>query len=133
MFKENYINLLVCLSVLVFLTIACDGMSSVKGYVYDTNNKPLVNATVKFEAVEKGQPEESYRRVSQTDKAGKFDTGFTHAPFNTDLKLTASKEGYKTYESKFTSREAAEKQKKGEEYKIVLGCVDINQLNCSLI
>jgi hypothetical protein len=118
--KENLINLLICLAVLVFFILACDGGSRIRGYVYDTENKPIENATVKFEAVEKGELKESYQSIHQTDKNGKFDCMFTHAPFETQLKLTVSKPGYKTYESQFSSREAYKKLENNEEYRIIL-------------
>lgn len=91
-----------------------------RGFVYDAENKPIQNVTVKFEQVKKGEPKESYQSIQQTDKNGRFDAGFTHAPFDVELKLTVSKAGYKTYESQFSSSEAQKKLENKEEYRIVL-------------
>jgi hypothetical protein len=118
--KENIINLLICLAILFFFILACDGGSRVRGFVYDSENKPIQNAIVKFESVRKGEPEESYQSIEQTDKNGRFDCRFTHSPFETQLKLTVSKVGYKTYEIRFSSSEAQKKLENKEEYRIVL-------------
>ena len=120
MSKENLVNFLMCLAVLIFLILGCDGGSRVNGFVYDTENKPIENATVKFESVRKGEPEESYQSIEQTDKNGRFECGFMHAPFEVQLKLTVSKAGYILYESQFSSREAQKKLENKEEYRIVL-------------
>jgi len=118
--KENYRNCLLSLLIATFLVIACDGGSRIKGQVYDSEDKPIENATVKFEAIDKGELKESYQCIGRTAKDGKFDCGFLHSPFNIQLKLTVSKEGYKIHETEFSSREASKKLKSNEEYQIVL-------------
>ena len=42
----------------------------------------------------------------KTDNQGSFSVGFTHPPFNVDLVLTVSKDGYKTFEKSFRARDA---------------------------
>jgi len=125
--KSNYKNFGICLLILIFLMIGCDGASRITGHVYDSNNKPLENATVKFEAIDKGKPEESYQSTQQTDKQGKFDSMFMHAPFaGIPLRLTVSRSGYKTYQIEFTSDEAQRKLENKEEFIIVLEKSDLH-------
>ena len=51
----------------------------------------------------------------QTDNDGYYAVGVTHAPFEVQLTLTISKEGYNKFKKTFSSRE----EPKGD-YKIVL-------------
>ena len=118
--KKNYKNLFICILTCIFLILGCDGGSRIVGNVYDTENKPIENAEIKFEQIEKGETKESYQCSTKTDKDGKFGCGFTHAPKKVQLKLTVSKNGYKTYETEFSSIEAKEKMGNGSGFKIIL-------------
>jgi hypothetical protein len=118
--RKNCQNLLFALLALILLTLGCDGGSKVVGHVYDADNKPVENASVRFERIEKGKPESAYKCESKTDNSGKFSCGFVHEPFEVKLKLIVSKDGYKTYDTQFTSGEAREKADNGGGFRIVL-------------
>ena len=117
---NNYKNFLTCLIAFTFLILACDGGSKIIGNIYDSENKPIENAEVKFEQIKKGDPEAAYQCLTKTDKDGKFGCSFLHAPWKVELKLTVSKNGFKTYETEFSSTEANEEMGNGEGYKIIL-------------
>ena len=88
------------LGFIVLLSLfACDGFTHIQGRVTDTNGKPIEGAHVEMKT--SGRREEV-----KTDSHGSFSVGFTHAPFNVDLVLTVSKDGYKTYEKSFKARDA---------------------------
>jgi len=86
--------------VLLFL-FACDGFTHIQSKVSDTNGKPIEGAHVEMKT--SGHHEEV-----KTDNQGSFSVGFTHPPFNVDLVLTVSKDGYKTFEKSFKARDAKE-------------------------
>lgn len=117
---NNFKNMLICLTVFILFSIACDGGSKVVGSIYDSENKPVENAEVKFEQIEKGEPKTAYECATKTDKDGKFGCSFLHAPREVQLKLTIYKLGYKKYESQFSSKTAAEKMDNGMSLKVVL-------------
>ena len=79
--------------------LACDGFTHIQGKVTDTNGKPIEGAHVEMKTG--GRHEEV-----KTDTQGSFSVGFTHPPFNVDLVLTVSKDGYKTFEKSFRARDA---------------------------
>ena len=87
--------------VLVLLITACDGFTHIKGKVTDSNGKPVQGALVEMKTISGGRDDQS---KSAAD--GSFSVGFSHAPWNVDLALTISKEGYKTFEKRFKSAEA---------------------------
>ena len=80
---------------------ACDGFTHIQSKVTDTNGKAIEGARVEMKT--SGRHEEV-----KTDSQGSFSVGFTHSPFNVDLILTVSKDGYKTFEKSFTARDAKE-------------------------
>lgn len=89
-------------SLIVLLSLlACDGFTHIQGKVTDTNGKPIEGAHVEMKT--SGHHEET-----KTDSHGSFSVGFTHPPFNVDLVLTVSKDGYKTFEKSFKARDAKE-------------------------
>ena len=87
--------------VLALFTAGCDGFTHLQGRVTDMNSKPIQGAEVEMKTISGGRDDKSTTQVD-----GAFSVGFTHAPFNVDLMLTVSKEGYKTVERRFTSRDA---------------------------
>jgi hypothetical protein len=90
------------LTLILALSIAgCDGFTHIQGKVTDMNGKPIRGAAVKMKTISGGRDDES-----TTEDDGSFSVGFTHAPFNVDLMLTVSKEGYKTVERRFKSADA---------------------------
>ena len=90
------------LSFMLLLSVAgCDGFTHIKGRVTDTNGKPIQGALVEMKTISGGRDGQS-----KTDADGSFSVGFTHAPWNVDLSLTVSKQGYKTFEKRFKSEEA---------------------------
>ena len=80
---------------------ACDGFTHIRGKVTDTNGRPIEGAQVEMKTG-------GARSQVKTDSHGSFSVSFTHAPFNVDLVLTVSKDGYKTFEKPFKSRAAKE-------------------------
>lgn len=105
---KKYLSML-CILLSSLVLIACDGHTSVRGHVYDKKGKPIEGALV---LIETGR---DIKFDIQTDKEGYYAVGVTHAPFEVQLTLTVSKEGYKQYKKIFSSRE----EPKGD-YKIVL-------------
>lgn len=89
-----------CLIVLLGLA-ACDGFTHIGSKVTDTSGKPIQDAQVEMKTG--GRDEKT-----KTGADGSFSIGFTHAPFNVDLVVTVSKEGYKTFEKRFTARDASQ-------------------------
>jgi len=81
--------------------LACDGFTHIQGKVTDTNGKPIEGANV-------GMKTSGHHEETKTDSHGSFSVGFTHAPFNVDLVLTVTKDGYKTFEKYFKARDAKE-------------------------
>jgi hypothetical protein len=113
-------NLAFVASILIFLAIACDGGSRISGHVYDPHERPISNANVLFEAVEKGSPAESYQDESTSDESGRFHAGFTHAPYDVRLRLTVTKTGYKPYVSEFKASDAAKMNEDKHELIVIM-------------
>ena len=91
------------------------------GQINDSGGKPINDATVKFEVISKGQPEEAYIQTVQSDKNGRFSSLILHSPYESvGLRLTISKIGYRQYIYDFTSTEAREKLEKHDEFNITL-------------
>ncbi len=88
---------IIAILILIGVCLACDGTSRIGGRVVDASGRPVENASVLFEAVEKGQPEGYYQCTARTSADGTFGCGFVHAPRNVKLRLTIEKEGYTTY------------------------------------
>jgi len=90
------------LSLLLLLSVAgCDGFTHISGKVTDTNGKPIQGAEVRMKTISGGRDDKV-----KTDTEGSFTVGFSHAPWNVDLLLTVSKDGYKTFEKQFKSADA---------------------------
>ena len=87
--------------ILLLSLFACDGFTHIQGKVTDTSGKPIEGAQVEMKTG-------GARSQVKTDSQGSFNVSFTHAPFNVDLVLTVSKDGYKTFEKPFKSRDAKE-------------------------
>ncbi len=62
---------------------------------------PFQGAEVQMKTISGGRDDKV-----KTDTDGSFSVGFSHAPWNVDLSLTVSKEGYKTFEKRFKSEDA---------------------------
>ncbi len=77
---------------------ACDGGAITIGYVLDSDNQPITNALVKVEVVKTAGEKENYQCEVKTDKDGKFNCVFLHPLVTVQLRMTISKQGYKTYE-----------------------------------
>lgn len=106
---------------LIFIGIACDGNSRINGVLRDKEGKPVAEATIRFEVVEKGDPKESYEDFLKTDGKGVFHTSLMHAPFSgVRLRLTVFKEGFKASVIEFTSDEARRKLDANEGFDIIL-------------
>jgi hypothetical protein len=89
-------------TVVLLLSLAgCDGFTHIKGKVVDANGKSIQGALVEMKTVSGGRDDQV-----KTDADGSFSVGFTHAPFNVDLAVTVSKEGYNTFEKRFKSADA---------------------------
>jgi len=89
-----------CLVVL-FCLAACDGFTHIGSRVTDTNGKPIENAQVEMKT---GGRDGKVK----TGADGSFSIGFSHAPFNVELVVTVSKEGYKTFEKRFSALDASQ-------------------------
>ena len=63
-----------------------------------------------FETTNKGQPEGAYQCEVKTKPDGSFGCGFTHEPWNVKLRLTITKEGFKTYVRELFSNDLAKSQ-----------------------
>lgn len=119
--KRNRENLVLCLLILTLLLMGCSAGSRVNGHVYDTDNMPIENATVKFEQVGDFHGDTTHQSIHQTWSDGGFGCEFLHAAFfDVPLRITVSKEGYKPYQVDFTSSDAHKKLQNNEEFRIVL-------------
>ena len=88
-------------AILLLSLMACDGFTHIEGRVTDTNGKPIEGAQVEMKT-----PSGNRDDKGKTDADGSFRVGFTHAPFTISLLITISKEGYKTFERRFTAGNA---------------------------
>ena len=102
------------------MVIACDGFSRISGHVYDIDEQPISDAAIVFEAVEKGQPVESYQDAGKTNESGRFALGFVDSPFDHKLRLSVRKEGYKSYTTEMNTSDARKMMNESRELKIVL-------------
>jgi hypothetical protein len=119
--KKYYASLGLCLLISCFLMVGCMAGSRVNGHVYDADNMPIENATVKFEQVGDFHGDTTKQSVHQTWSDGGFGCEFLHAAFfDVPLRITVSKEGYKTYQTDFSSADAHKKLQNKEEFKIIL-------------
>ena len=94
---------LLLLFALICILSACDGFTHVTGKVMDENGKPVPGAMVELKTDSGGR-----RQQAKSAADGSFSVGFSHAPFQLDLTLTVSKQGYKSIETKFKSNQAKE-------------------------
>ena len=100
-------NGMIAVLTLMVVCLGCDGASRVGGTVVDANGRPIENASVLFEAVEKGDPKDAYQCTVKTSPQGTFGCGFVHAPRNVKLRLTIEKEGYAIYARELYSSDFA--------------------------
>ena len=90
------------LSVFLLLFLAsCDGYTHIKGKITDTSGRPIQGAQVRMKTISGGGDDNE-----TTDADGFFSVAFTHAPYNVDLLLMVTKEGYKPVEKRFKSADA---------------------------
>lgn len=92
---KNQTNLALVISVLLFLTLSCDAWVKVAGKIWDETGTPVANAKV---IVEQG---DSKVAEKMSEKDGSFDINENVCPLpgcSTHIKVTISKEGYRTYE-----------------------------------
>jgi hypothetical protein len=102
--KEGFV---VGMSFLIAVCLACDGASRIGGRVVDHDGKPIENASVLFETIEKGEPAEAYQCETRTSTDGVFGCGLVHQPWETRLRLTITKAGYNKYVRELSSGEVA--------------------------
>src|SRR5215203_2366924 len=86
---------------LALVLMGCDGFTHIRGRVTDVNGKPVDGALVQMKTISGGMDDRS-----KTGADGSFSVSLTHAPSNVDIKLTVSKDGYKTFEKVFKSADA---------------------------
>ena len=99
--RHEKITSIIYLSFLLCLVTSCDGGTSISGHVRDSSGKPIEGAKVNLYAGDRT----NFGDTSRTN--GYYQTSIMHAPFNdVQVKLTVSKEGFKTYEQTFLSGEA---------------------------
>ncbi len=85
--NRNHFSLVICSLIFVSVILGCDGMSHVSGEVYDSENWPIKEASVKFSAGH----DEKYPCEIKTSVDGSFNCGLTHAPFSgVPLHITVS-------------------------------------------
>ncbi|HLM02991.1 MAG TPA: carboxypeptidase-like regulatory domain-containing protein [Pyrinomonadaceae bacterium] len=80
-----------------FITLGCDGATSVTGNIMDEDGKPVAVAVVMLEV--DGRKEER-----RSNAAGYYEIGLTHAPFKSKAKPAVSKTGYQSFEQEFESQ-----------------------------
>ena len=102
--KEGF---LVGILFLIAVCLACDGSSRIGGRVVDHEGKPIENASVLFETIDKGEPPEGYQCETKTSAEGFFGCGLVHQPWETLLRLTITKTGYNKHVSELSSGEVA--------------------------
>lgn len=90
---------------LIAVCLACDGSSRIGGRVVDPEGKPIENALVLFETIDKGEPREAYQCETRTSAEGVFGCGLVHQPWETRLRLTITKAGYNKYVRELSSGE----------------------------
>ena len=120
--KANRSSLILVAIVLTAFVLGCDGASHISGHVYDSNDKPVNNAKILFEdaASEKSDHPEYYQYRTETNGEGRFNAGIMHAPFDIKLRLTVTKEGFRTYVTEFYSSDAHKMVDDKHELSIVL-------------
>ena len=99
--------LLITVFIIGVVGTACDGMSRVGGRVVDAEGRSLENASVLFEAIQKGEPKAAYECTVNTSVDGTFGCGIVHAPRNVKLRLTVDKDGYAKYIRELYSNDLA--------------------------
>jgi hypothetical protein len=103
--------------IFLLLVLGCDGTSHISGDVYDSENRPIKEALVKFSE----RLDERHLCEVKTSSDGSFGCGLMHAPFSgIRLRITVVKTGYKTSQIEFTSDEAKRKLESKEKFRIVL-------------
>jgi hypothetical protein len=109
--RRKKITVVVRLGFILCLFMACDGGTSISGHVRDVSGKSIEGAKVALNADDR-------TNVGETSRAdGYYQTSIMHAPYkDVQVKLTVSKEGFKTYEQTFLSGEAS----KQKTYDVVL-------------
>jgi hypothetical protein len=106
--KTNRFLLAAGLLLLVSFLLSCDGHTRVSGHVFDSKGQPVEKALVILET--------GGRKFDiATRKDGSFVVGLTHAPFEVQLSLSVTKEGFKPCKETFSSRSSPQ-----GDHKIVL-------------
>lgn len=115
--NRNHFSLVTCSLIFLSVILGCDGMSHISGEVYDSEDRPIKEAFVKFSE----RPDESHSCEVKTSSEGSFSCGLMHAPFSgIPLRITVAKAGYKTSQIEFTSDDAQRKLESKERFRIVL-------------
>jgi hypothetical protein len=104
----------------VLLQFSCDSHSKINGYVYDSDNQPIKNATVQFSVAGVKENKELFQKNVKTDETGSFGVYVGHGPLNTDLRLVVAKDGYKIFVLETTARDLIKDLKQNNEIKIIL-------------
>ncbi len=84
----------------MFVLVACDGGTHLKGVVSDSSGVPIQGANVTLIHVSANR---SVTTQSQSD--GTYSVGMLHPPSAVTLKLVVEKEGYTRFEKQFSSHE----------------------------
>ena len=74
----------------------CDGHTGLRGQVRDEFGKPVLGATIALST-------SSRTVIVKSNDAGQYHVGMMHAPFKTDLRLTATKDQFLPFEKRFSS------------------------------
>jgi len=90
--------MLVCTGIVTGLLVGCDGGTFIKGVVLDSHDKPVVKANIKLTV--------GHRVLgAQSSEQGVFHIGTFHSPWNPELSLSITKEGYRPFEKIFHADE----------------------------
>ena len=85
----------------LLLCSGCDGYTRLQGTIRDANGFPVAGALVVFNP--RGS---AYPKHTQSSPEGTYDVGSTHAPSrHVLLTLVVSKDGYRTVQKEFKSKE----------------------------
>lgn len=99
---KNKVTLGTCLIALLTVGLACDGTSRIDGKVVNEDGIPISGARV----ILKSTPSDREEEVTVAD--GSFHMFLIHAPFDVELTIQVSKQGYRDFEKNITSTEARE-------------------------
>lgn len=89
---------LMCLSCVVGFVTGCDGGTTIRGVILDSNDMPIGNADVMLNVG-------GLTREGKSTGRGIFLVGMVHAPFDPERILTITKPGFKPFEKRFHPKE----------------------------